>query len=92
MTKYKLLYPESYIKRARKFLKRHPDLVRQYRKTLELLEINPHHPSLRLHALKGRLQGLHSVSITFGYRITMELIIKEKEIVLINIGTHEEVY
>jgi mRNA-degrading endonuclease YafQ of YafQ-DinJ toxin-antitoxin module len=92
VTKYKLLYPESYIKQARKFPKRHPDLIRQYRKTLELLEINPHHPSLRLHALKGGLQGLHSVSINIGIRIILELIIQEKEIVLVNIGVHEEVY
>ncbi|MFA7455797.1 MAG: hypothetical protein WCZ10_15180, partial [Desulfobulbaceae bacterium] len=59
---YKIIYPESYIRRARKFIKRHPDLLEQYRKTLELLELNPFHPSLRLHPLKGRLAGLHSVS------------------------------
>ena len=92
MKTYKLIYPESYIRRAAKFLKRHPDLLRQYQKTLELLEINPHHPSLRLHALKGKLQGLHSISINITYRITLELIITENEIVLVNIGIHEEVY
>jgi len=89
---YRLLYPESYIRRARKFLQRHPALLGQYRKTLELLELNPHHPSLRLHPLTGRLAGLHSVSINISYRITLELVISEKEIVLINIGSHDEVY
>jgi len=93
MKKYKIIYPQSYINRAAKFFKRNPDLIRQYRKTLELLEINPHHPSLRrLHPLKGKLQGLHSVSINISYRLTLELIIGPKEIILINIGTHEEVY
>ena len=29
----------------------------QYAKTLALLEANPHHPSLRLHALGGQIQG-----------------------------------
>ena len=89
---YTLVYPESYIRRARKFLVKHPDLTRQYQKTLELLEINPFHPSLRLYPLKGRLEGLHSVSINIAYRITLELLIKGKEIILVNVGKHEEVY
>ncbi len=89
---YKLLYPESYVRRARKFLKHHPELLGQYRKTLELLEINPYHPSLRLHRLKGKLADLHSVSINISYRISLELIISDQEIVLVNIGTHDEVY
>lgn len=89
---YKLVYPESYIRRARKFIKRHPELVSHYQKTLELLEINPHHPSLRLHPLKGKLAGLHSISINISYRISLEMVIAEQEIILVNIGTHNEVY
>jgi mRNA-degrading endonuclease YafQ of YafQ-DinJ toxin-antitoxin module len=92
MAGYTIIYPESYIRRARKFLARHPDLVRQYKKTLQLLEINPHHPSLRLHPLKGRLVGLHAVSINISFRITLEFIIREKQIILVNVGAHEEVY
>lgn len=89
---YKIIYPQSYIKRATAFAKKHPDLLKQYEKTLQLLELNPYHPSLRLHPLTGKLQGLHSVSITTRYRITLELIIHEQNIILINVGTHEEVY
>ncbi|MCK4838320.1 MAG: type II toxin-antitoxin system mRNA interferase toxin, RelE/StbE family [Desulfobulbaceae bacterium] len=89
---YRIIYPESYIRRARKFFKRHPDLIGQYRKILELLEINPRHPSLRLHPLKGKLAGLHSISINTGYRISLEMVISEQEIILVNIGTHDEVY
>jgi mRNA-degrading endonuclease YafQ of YafQ-DinJ toxin-antitoxin module len=89
---YRIVYPQSYIKRAKLFAKTHPDLLRQYDKTLQLLELNPFHPSLRLHPLSGKLQGLHSASITARYRITLELIIQEQDIVLINVGTHEEVY
>ena len=77
---YRLIYPESYIKRARKFLKKHPEIHRQYRKTLELLELNPYHPSLRLRSLHGRMSGLSSVSINISYRIVIELIIEGDEI------------
>lgn len=89
---YKLIYPDSYIRRARKFLRKHPEINSQYRKTLELSELNPYHPSLRLHSLEGRLQGLSSVSINISYRIVLELEVKDKEIILINIGDHDQVY
>ncbi len=89
---YELVFPESYNRRAARFLGRHPQLREQYRKTLELVALNPRHPSLRLHALKGRLAGLHSISINLSYRITLELLIREREIVLINVGDHDALY
>lgn len=92
MTTYRLIYTKSYNKRAKKFIRKHPDLLKQYEKTLKLVEKNPHHPSLRLHELKGNLKGLYSVSINIMYRITLELIITDKDIILIDIGSHEQVY
>lgn len=89
---WQLVFTEQYNRRAAKFLKRHPDVESQYAKTLELLELNPHHPSLRLHRLSGRLEGLQSISINMKYRITIEMIITESEIVLINVGDHDAVY
>lgn len=89
---YRLIFPSSYDKQARKFLKRHPQLIGQYHKTLQLLSLNPHHNSLRLHALKGILKGCHSVSINMKYRIILELIIKDDVITLVDIGSHDEVY
>ena len=88
----RLLFTESYNRRARRLLKRHPELTKQYEKTLELLQLNPGHSSLRLHRLKGRLQDLHSVSINVTYRITLEFLIDGKTIIPIDIGTHDEVY
>ncbi|MBN2816160.1 MAG: plasmid stabilization protein [Campylobacterales bacterium] len=89
---YKLIFTQQYEKRLRKFIKKHPDVLLQYEKTIKLLEINPHHPSLRLHKLSGKLSELHSVSINISYRITIELIITEKEIIPVEIGSHDEVY
>jgi mRNA-degrading endonuclease YafQ of YafQ-DinJ toxin-antitoxin module len=89
---FKLIYPESYIRRARKFLKKYPEIHSQYRKTLELLELNPYHPSLRLHSFQGQMSGLSSVSINISYRIVIEFIIEGDKILLVNIGKHEQVY
>lgn len=89
---FQLVFTDQYVKRATRFLKRHPDVQKQYLKTLQLLEINPHHPSLRLHALAERLDGLHSVSINLSYRITLELLIQDQQIIPINVGDHDAVY
>ena len=89
---YRLVFPDSYLKRVRKFLKKHPDLRGQYQKTLELLEIDPHHPSLRLHRLQGRLSDLSSVSINMSYRILLEMVLEENDIILVDIGSHDHDY
>lgn len=89
---YRLLFSDSYNKRAKKFLKRHPQIRSQYQKTLELLTLNPLHPSLRLHKLSGRLEGLSSVSINMRYRIILYFEITDEGIVLVDIGDHDQVY
>ena len=89
---YQITFTDEYDKRALRFLKRHPNVEKQYVKTLELLALNPHHPSLRLHALSGRLSGMHSVSINLSYRIKLELIIHDQEIIPVDVGDHAAVY
>ena len=83
--KYKIIYTNGYIKRAGKFIKKYPQLIGQYEKTLKLLELNPFHPSLKLHGLSGKLSELFAVSINLSLRITLELLISEKEITPIDV-------
>lgn len=87
-----LVFTEAYNRRAARWLGKHSNLRGQYLKTLQLLEANPFHPSLRLHALKGKLDGLHSVSINLSYRITLEMLIQDGQIIPVNIGDHDAVY
>jgi len=89
---FKILFSDGYEKKACQFFKKHPDLIEKYAKTLRVLQANPQHPSLRLHPLKGKLKGLHSVSINMSYRITLELMITDKEIILISVGSHDQAY
>jgi mRNA-degrading endonuclease YafQ of YafQ-DinJ toxin-antitoxin module len=89
MDNFTIIFTESYVRRTRKFFRKHPELLSQYDKCLQLMEINPFHPSLRLHPLKGKLQGIYSISITLSYRLTIEFLIQEKEIIPINIGSHD---
>ncbi len=86
------MFTERYNRRAAGFLQRHPDMKEAYCKTLLLLAANPHHPSLRLHPLRGRLQGLHSICINLSYRITLEVLIEGQTLIPIDLGTHDVVY
>lgn len=89
---YKLVWTKYFTKTAKKFIKNHPDLKGRLAGVLRDLEADPTRPSLRIHPLKGGLEGLHALSLTYSYRITLTLKITEKEIILIDIGSHDDVY
>ncbi|HUX32210.1 MAG TPA: hypothetical protein VMV78_16515 [Thiobacillus sp.] len=56
------------------------------------LRADPFEPSLRLHPLTGKLQGMQAVSLAYSDHITLTLQITEHEILLLDIGSHDEVY
>ncbi len=85
-------YSDSYEKKTIKFFKKHKDIYPQYKKTIELLQHNPQHPSLRTHKLQGKMSPFSSVSINMKYRIVIDFIIVENTIVLVDIGSHSDVY
>lgn len=89
---YALVTTSHFDRRVVKFTRAHPELKKHLAQILRDLESDPFQPHLRLHALMGELKGLHAVSITHTYRITLTLRIAKKEIVLLDIGTHDEVY
>ena len=89
---FRLAFTESYLRREKVFLNKHPDLVERYKKILRLLELNPFHPSLRLHGLKGKFAGKHAVSINYSYRVVLAFVVLADEIILIDVGPHDEVY
>lgn len=84
--------PQQFLRQARKFFKKHPDLKPHFAKVLADLQQDPLQPHLELHRLTGKLSGCHAVSLTYSYRITLTLLISEREIVLLDIGSHDEVY
>ena len=89
---YRLIFPESYEEKARKFLQKHSELLNQYEKCLILIELDPFHPSLRIHKFKTSHFEGYSVSINLSYRISIEFQLTEKEITFVNIGNHQEIY
>lgn len=83
---------KSYPRRELKFFKKHPDLVDKYAVILKKLANDPFEPSLKLHKLQGNLEKFHAVRLTYEYRIVLVLEIVDEQIILVDIGTHDEVY
>lgn len=85
-------FTDEYEKKALRFFKKHKDIYPQYKKTIEILSQNPYHPSLRLHKLQGKLSAFYSVSINMKYRVVIDFIIENDIIILVDIGSHNDVY
>lgn len=89
---FTLVTTQFFLRRARKFLKKHPDLRPQFAQVLTDLQQDPFAPHLDYHHLSGKLKGIQAVRLTDSYRITLTLIITEKEITLLDIGSQDEIY
>ena len=89
---FTLVWTETFARTARRFLRRHPDLEGIFEDVLRQLETDPHAPRLRLHPLKGRHKDKHAARLAYEYRIVLILRLTAKEIMLLDVGTHDEVY
>jgi len=87
-----LAWTPTFTRTARRFLRRHPEVRGEFETVLRHLEDNPNHPSLRLHPLQGNHRGKHAVSLTYSYRIVLVLVLVKAEVVLLDVGTHDDVY
>ena len=89
---YSIVTPERFLRRARAFFKRHPDLKSRFKSMVTDLQKDPFASHLKLHPLKGRLEGCYSCSLTYSYRITLTVALVEKQLILLDIGSHDHVY
>lgn len=89
---FTLVWTAHFIRSAEKFKKRHPELKRKLADVLRDLEKNPFQPHLQYHHLGGNLKGIQAVSINDKYRISLTVVIAEKEVILLDVGTHDAVY
>jgi addiction module RelE/StbE family toxin len=89
---FKLSWTSTFIKTSKKFFKKHPQLKSDFKVLLTQLKQEPFQQRLKLHQLKGRHKEKYSVSLTYSYRVVLYLEIINKEIILLDIGSHDEVY
>ena len=88
---YILVWTAHFTRAAKKFAKRHPELKKRVAAILRDLEKDPFQPHLDYHHLGGKQTGIQAVSITDSYRVTLTVMITKKEIILLDIGSHDEV-
>ncbi len=92
MPRFTLVWTATFEHNARKFLRRHPELAGLFEDVLLQLESDPHAPKLRLHRLEGNHRDIHAVSLTYSYRIVLVLRLTDDETILLEVGSHDEVY
>lgn len=83
---------ETFRRTARRFLRRRPHLHESLSAALRQLELDPFHPRLRTHPLKGKLAGLHAVRVTYQVRLVVRIDSARREVLLLDVGDHDAVY
>ncbi|MBD2347031.1 type II toxin-antitoxin system RelE/ParE family toxin [Anabaena subtropica] len=91
-----VVWSSGFKRSFKKIIKKNPQLKDQIVKVLRLLADDPFTPSLKSHKLTGDLVGLWSCSVTYDCRIIFTFSedenLLEMVILLIDIGSHDEVY
>jgi len=87
-----LFWTPRFIRSAKKFIKHHGGLGGKFAAILGDLEVDPFQPHLKYHPLGGKLKGVQAISVTDSYRITLTVVVSDKEAILLDIGSHDEVY
>lgn len=91
-----LVLSEKFKRAFRKFAKRNKDLQQRIEATLEQMESDISSPKLGTHKLSGKLRGLQACSCGYDCRIIFSIEndreLGKEVILLLDIGTHDEVY
>ena len=89
-----LLRSATFVRTARRTLKKAPRGADGLEKALELLADDAFHPHLRTHKLKGAFDGHWACSAGYDLRVVFRFVEHEgaEAILLETVGTHEEVY
>lgn len=87
--------PKS-LRSFKRLIRKDPNLRPLIEQALLQLAEDPFCPSLRTHKLKGELANVWSCLIDYNYRILFEFFEntedQQEAILLLNLGTHDEVY
>lgn len=87
----KIEFSSKFQKAYKKFIRNRPDVAIVILNKMLLFSQEPNAPSLALHKLKGRLEGVFAFSIEDDLRIIVDLEDPTRAL-FVNIGTHDEVY
>jgi addiction module RelE/StbE family toxin len=91
-----LVWSPAFVRKFKRLIKKNPQLRSQIEEVLQKISDDTFDPSLRTHKLKGDLEGIWSCSIDYDNRILFEFTSNpesgEEEILLLTLGSHDDVY
>lgn len=89
-----LIQSPAFVRAAKRFIKKHPHTGDAIRETIMLLAEDAFSPKLRTHKLKGSLRDCWASSVGQDLRVVFEFVQQDgtEAILLLSIGTHDEVY
>ena len=91
-----LVWSAAFVRGFKRAVRRQPQLRVRVERTLEQLAEDPFHPTLHSHKLTGKLAGAWACTVDYHNRVLFEFVQNpesgEKEILLLTMGTHYEVY
>ena len=87
----KAAWDQGFKRSYKKRVKNNSRLKKKFWGKMESFLENPFIPQLRTHKLSGQLAGLWAFSIDDDCRIVFEFIDKD-QVLLIDVGSHDEVY
>lgn len=91
-----IAWTKHFVRAFKRTSKKHPNLGSDLEKALRMLQEDPFSPQLATHKLKGKLAGSWACRLGYDLRLIFDFVedadLKGEEILLLEIGSHEEVY
>jgi addiction module RelE/StbE family toxin len=86
------MYIQYHKKFEKRFTKLTPQLKQKVKKCIERFDQNPFDTQLRNHALTGKLIGKRAISVMGDMRIIFEEQNNYVLVIMLDVGTHNQVY
>jgi addiction module RelE/StbE family toxin len=87
----KIIWDQGFKKIYQKRVRNDAELKKRFWTMVRLFSKSPFDRRLRTHKLTGKLEGLWSFSVAYDCRVIFRFLSKD-EVLLIDIGGHDEVY
>ena len=87
---FRLVASKRFQKKLKVFLLKHPDIELVLEEKLNILQKDPWDKQLKTHKLSGKLKDFLACNISYEYRLIFY--IEESKVLLLAIGTHDDVY
>lgn len=87
----KIIWDQGFKKIYQKKVKNDSELKKRFWTMMRLFSQDPFDRRLRTHKLTGKLEGLWAFSVAYDCRVIFKFLRKD-EVLLVDIGSHDEVY